>query len=242
MATIDNNTPQGEPVCDQQPISVQPGLAVILDTREIAKITEIVRKAKQSIESGHSSFRDGAGHFRDAAEYLAVAQELGVSQRKLADEVNKSPAWVNSLLGWRERGYPDRTPFTQRPPAKAVQQTEQSSRPALASPQCTRDAASTELTKTDKLGVGTDIHIQDEAEVAAPDHNVDISAADSNWTNNTFSAVQRGHLIEALEMLASDRPKYRAKHALVVEKRRAELGLTWDDLIIAATEAKGSAA
>ena len=150
MATIDNNTPQGEPVCDQQPISVQPGLAVILDTREIAKITEIVRKAKQSIEFGHSSFRDGAGHFRDAAEYLAVAQELGVSQRKLADEVNKSPAWVNSLLGWRERGYPDRTPFTQRPPAKAVQQTEQSSRPALASPQCTRDAASTELTKTDK--------------------------------------------------------------------------------------------
>ena len=49
MATIDNNTPQGEPVCDQQPISVQPGLAVILDTREIAKITEIVRKARQSI-------------------------------------------------------------------------------------------------------------------------------------------------------------------------------------------------
>ena len=147
-----------------------------------------------------------------------------------------SAAWVNSLLKWGERGYPDRTPFTRRPPAKAVQQTEQSSQQALASPQGI--AASSELAKTDKLDVGTETHIQEEAEVAAPDDSVNISAAEGNWTNNTFSVLQREHLIEALEMLVSVRPKYRAKHALVVETRRAELGLTWNDLLIAANEAE----
>jgi hypothetical protein len=41
--------------------------------------------------------------FRAAAEYLAAAQELGVLQRQLADEVGKSAGWVNGLLKWRVR-------------------------------------------------------------------------------------------------------------------------------------------
>src|ERR1019366_1110938 len=106
-------------ISDQQPVSVQLGLTV-LELREIAKIPELLARAKQSIESGVSSFRA-------AAEYLAAAQELGVSQRQLADEVGKSAGWVNGLLKWRAHGYPDGTPFkTRRPLAEAVQQTEQS--------------------------------------------------------------------------------------------------------------------
>jgi hypothetical protein len=232
-----NDLPLDAPAGTQNLVSVQPDWTV-LGLRE--KKMHIVGLAKQSIQSGLRSFRDVTKHFHDAAEYLAAAQELRVSQRELADEVGMSAAWVNSLLRWRERGYPDRTPFTQRPPAKAVQQTEQSSWQALASPQGSRDrvqvAASSELAKTDKLDVGTETHIQEEAEVTAPDDSVNISAPEGNWTNDTFSVLQREHLIEALEMLASDRPKYRAKHALAVETRRAELGLTWDKLLIPANE------
>jgi hypothetical protein len=48
------------------------------------------------------------------------------------------------------------------------------------------------------------------------------------------ASVQRHNLIEALEFLTSTRPGFRAKLALIVEARRAELGLTWDQLIIPA--------
>jgi hypothetical protein len=64
----------------------------------VAKVNELVARAKKSIESGVSSFRD-------AAEFLAEAQELGVSQRQLADGVGKSAAWVNALLKWHDCGY-----------------------------------------------------------------------------------------------------------------------------------------
>lgn len=46
--------------------------------------------------------------------------------------------------------------------------------------------------------------------------------------------AQRRNLIEALDMLATARPGLRAKFALIVEARRAGLGLTWDQLIISA--------
>ena len=132
----DNHFHQDAPISDQQPVSVQLGLTV-LELREIAKIPELLTRAKQSIESGVSAFRA-------AAEYLADAQELGVSQRQLADEVGKSAAWVNALLKWRERGYPDGTPF--RPQAKArprlvkaVQETEQNGWEATDRPAITHE-------------------------------------------------------------------------------------------------------
>ena len=97
-----------ELVGDQQPVSIQLGLTV-LELPEIAKIPELLTRARQSIESGVSSFRA-------AAEYLADAQKLGVSQRQLADGVGKSGAWVNALLKWREHGCPEDTPFKNRRP------------------------------------------------------------------------------------------------------------------------------
>jgi hypothetical protein len=56
------------------------------------------------------------------------------------------------------------------------------------------------------------------------------------------SGIQRHNLIEALEMLGSARPGVRAKLALGVETRRAELGLTWDQLIIPASETEANSA
>ena len=52
----------------------------------------------------------------------------------------------------------------------------------------------------------------------------------------TSEQEQRRNLIEALEFLDSTRPMMRAKFALLVESRRAGLGLCWDQLIVSASD------
>ena len=61
-------------------------------------------------------------------------------------------------------------------------------------------------------------------------------AAEEQAVANKFSCVERARLIETLEFLAVERPRLRAKFALIVENRRAGLGLTWDQLLISADE------
>jgi hypothetical protein len=48
--------------------------------------------------------------------------------------------------------------------------------------------------------------------------------------------------VKALGMLGSDQAGERASAALVVEKQRVKLGLTWDELIVPADDAKARAA
>jgi hypothetical protein len=70
-----------------------------------AKRRELLIRGKALIESGERSLRD-------AAVVLGTAQEkCGASQREIAAEVGRSPAWVNKLLKWRKAGYPSDTPF-----------------------------------------------------------------------------------------------------------------------------------
>jgi hypothetical protein len=57
-------------------------------------VTELLSRAKLAIESGDSSMRA-------AAEDIVTAQELGATQRQIAEAVGKSAAWVNRLLKWR---------------------------------------------------------------------------------------------------------------------------------------------
>ncbi len=52
----------------------------------------------------------------------------------------------------------------------------------------------------------------------------------------------RNLLVKALGMLGSNHDGERANAAVVVENQRAKLGLTWDQLIIPANEAKARAA
>jgi hypothetical protein len=49
-------------------------------------------------------------------------------------------------------------------------------------------------------------------------------------------------LVKALGMLGSDQAGERANAALVVEKQRTKLAMTWDELIISANEAEARAA
>ncbi len=223
----DNGFRLDELVKDQQPVSVQPGLTV-LNLRDIAMVPELLERAKHSIESGVSSLRD-------AAEYLADAQALGVSQRQLADGVGKSAAWVNALLKWRQHGYPEDTPFKyRRPLANTVQQAEQSRCEAMdtGTSDVVQADASGEPAETAKL----DADNPEESEVVEPEDHANADAFGDNRTDTTFSSVRRENLIEALEFLGSARPGIRARFALIVERRRAELALTWNELLIPANE------
>jgi hypothetical protein len=61
-------------------------------------IDQLLNEAKQAIADGESSLKR-------AAECIAEAQSQGATQRRIAEWVGKSPAWVNQLLKWRNDGY-----------------------------------------------------------------------------------------------------------------------------------------
>jgi hypothetical protein len=103
-------------------------------------IPELLKRAKQAIESGESLLQN-------AAEDIASAQKLGATQRQIAEAVGKSPAWVNRLLQWRQSGYQDGTAFgpqakASRQRAQRVQASEQKKqKPATTSEQAQAAAA-----------------------------------------------------------------------------------------------------
>ena len=75
-----------------------------LAARIPATSEELLGLAKIHIERGESSRRD---KFKEAAEFIAqaIALDQKLTQRRIAETVGKSAAWVNRLLRWREGGY-----------------------------------------------------------------------------------------------------------------------------------------
>jgi hypothetical protein len=64
---------------------------------------DLFKRAKAAIGSGETSRNIS---YRDAAEDIYQACRLeGVTHRKAAKAVGKSPAWINGLLKWKEGGY-----------------------------------------------------------------------------------------------------------------------------------------
>jgi hypothetical protein len=171
--------------------------------------------------------------WRAATEDMAAAKAKGATQRQIAESVGKSAAWVNRLLRWRRSGYQDDTPFgrqskASRPRAKGVQATERRQ-------QLFRDRAPNPCTLT--RAVDSFAPDQIGSDDLAPLAESEIDTRAEAISTGGISASQRHDLIERLEMLACAKPMIRAKLALNVEKRRAELGLTWDQLIIPANGA-----
>jgi hypothetical protein len=194
---------------------------------------ELLSRAKRNIDSCERPLRE-------AAEDIAQACEQGATQRDIALAVGKSPAWVNRLLKWRLSGYAGSAFADKRVqgvnkksvlPALAVTGTVlppiswvQSGNTTKAEPHVgiSPESADTALNEQASSGCGRDENVSD----IVPSRAVTSTVADAS--------VQRHNLIEALEFLTSTRPGFRAKLALIVEARRAELGLTWDQLIIPA--------
>jgi hypothetical protein len=152
----------------------------------------------------------GEGSFRQAAEYLAEARKQGATQRQSAKAIGRSPAWVNTLLKWRSGGYRE-TPFGPQSKAK---------RAAVQSPKQRRP-----MTAEEALAQKAQAEFQTARAVAVARIFDDVKRVPGS---------ARDELIKALHMLASPHAAERAGAALIVERARARLNLTWDDLIVPA--------
>jgi hypothetical protein len=219
-------------------------------------VTELLDRAKQEIKSGETSLHA-------AAEDIAAAQAQGATQRQIGRAVGKSAAWVNRLLGWRESGYRDDTPFGSQ--AKAARQRAQrvhsreqkEQKPATSGEQAQADAARAraETAKAEATKAKADAQ-KAKAEAAKADAEAQKAKAEEkakayrffrgafggNREKQEIHSGPRELLVKALGMLGSDHAGERANAAVVVEKQRAKLGMTWDELIIPADEAQARAA
>jgi hypothetical protein len=219
-------------------------------------VIELLDRAKQAIESGENSLHA-------AAEDIAAAQAQGATQRQIAEAVGKSAAWVNRLLQWRQSSYKDDTPFgpqakASRRRAQRVQATEQKrqkKKHATTSEQA-HAAAARARAETAKAEAAKAKADAEKAKAEAAKAKADARAARAkakakrhsffSFGDNTATKEIRRHprdlLVKALGMLGSEHAGERANAAVIVEKQRKQLGLTWDELIIPADEAKARAA
>jgi len=174
-----------------------------------ASINTLHDKARRAIEAGEHKFRE-------AAECLAAARKLGATQRQSAKAISKSPAWVNMLLKWRSGGYRG-TPFGPQSKAKraAVQSPKQSRRPMTAE-EALAQKAQAEFQTARAVAVAT------------------MFGADTK----RIPVGARKELLAALHMLSSEHAAERAAAALIVERVRARLNLSWDDLLVPADTAE----
>ena len=178
--------------------------------------------------------QSGENNFRDAAECLANAQELGASQRQSAKAVGKSPAWVNALLKWRRSGYKDHCPFPRL--GRHVQPAEQSAEQAqaqVARASAERAKAEAQTAKAEAVKAQAEFQ-RSRAEAASRMFGAE--------TKRIPHSGAREQLINALQMLASERAPERASAALIVEKQRALLDMAWDELIVPAELQRSKAA
>jgi hypothetical protein len=226
-------------------------------------VTALLNRAKQAIESGETSLHA-------AAEDIAAAKAQGAKQREIAKVVGKSAAWVNRLLKWRESGYQEGSAFgpqakASRQRAKRVQATKQR-KPATTSEQAqaatararadateaeaAKAKADAEKAKAEAAKAKADAE-KAKAEADTAKAKADAQKAKANarahasGVNGEKKAIHSGPrelLVKALGMLGSDHHGERANAAIVVEKQRAMLGMTWDELIISADEVEARAA
>ncbi|MGD0420203.1 MAG: hypothetical protein ABSA68_11610 [Xanthobacteraceae bacterium] len=175
----------------------------------MATIAKLHDKARRAIAAGE-------GSFRQAAEYLAEARKQGATQRQSAKAIGKSAAWVNTLLKWQASGFKD-TPFGPQSKAKrAAVQSPKQARPALTPELALMHKAQAEFQTARAIAVAT------------------MFGADTKL----IPAAARKELLRALAMLGSEHAAERASAALIVERQRARLNLTWDDLIVPADTAE----
>ena len=169
-------------------------------------ITELLSRAKDAIASGEIALHA-------AAEDIAAAQEQGATQRQIAEAVGKSAAWINRLLKWRQSGYQDGSAFG--PQAKA-----------------SRQRAAQRVQATEHTVQATEQKKHQKQKPATTSEQAQACGRVTFW----FPEGERELLVKALGMLGSDHVGERESAALVVEKQRAKLGMTWEELIIPADE------
>lgn len=188
---------------------------------------EAIRLAAVAIKSGERNLKN-------AAELLASAAEQGKSQRQMAEGVGKSPAWVNRLLQWRRDGYPEDTPFGAQSQERDERHDERIREDARLGPEQEpeRDACSgpkheLEQERDASSHSGSSRTRQRSRYRSGPKHEPERD-------RQGFSEHDRTTLVRVLGMLGSRNDNEALVAARKGEEIRTRLGLTWDDLIVAA--------
>lgn len=227
----DRQRQQAAPPAHSHSASREP-VAVIAEAREENTSEELMRRAKRLIQVGDSLRADS---FRAAADAIALAFTLDeqLTQRKVALAVGKSAAWVNRLLKWREGGYVG-APFADQV-VQGLNKNKRLLEQALLGAERVDNPETLDVRETtNRGGAQTEANID-----GANDINVEIGerAAPKKLPDH-----ERARLIETLRFLATEPPRSRAAFALSLEKRRAMLGLTWDELLIPASSEEDDSA
>ena len=81
---------------------------------------DLIRDTRSMVQALDNSTRQIADNL------VALRDQHGMSQREIAAEIQKSVAWVNRMLAWRQAGFPEDTPFggTERRKRETVQRAE----------------------------------------------------------------------------------------------------------------------
>jgi hypothetical protein len=172
-----------------------------------------------------------------AAEKIAAAMMVDkkLTQRKVAEKIGKSAAWVNTLIAWRANGYEEPTAFgpqAKEARAKAARLVATKQEPhATAREKAARDRARAEA-KTARAKA-------DEAKAKAKKASEERRKAEANakmvGKKANISAEARERLVKFLGMIGSKHAGERDTAATMAEQLRQELNVSWDDLIVQAT-------
>jgi flagellar biosynthesis GTPase FlhF len=221
-------------------------------------MSEHLSRAKDAVASGMSSWRV-------ATEHMAAAKAEGASQRRIAEEVGMSSAWVHQMLRWREDGYQDATPFgrqskVSRRRAKAGQATDHKKEKADQSDtrrdqaQAAAARARAETAKAEAARSEAEaLRAKADAAKAEADARTAKAKAEARRSRRSFRRESREQkkpipsgprelLVKTLGMLGSDQSGERDNVVRAAERLRTKLGLTWDQLIVPATEAEAARA
>ncbi|WP_448035162.1 hypothetical protein [Bradyrhizobium liaoningense] len=207
------------------------------------KFRDLMIAAKKLIVQGEKCLRD-------AAEHIAKASEQGASQRAIAEEIGKSQAWVSRFLAWRAGGYAEDTPFGPESKAKRERQKDRDQAPDQA------DGEDLDLDDEKDDDQDEDLDDDDHGQHHPDQEEQVVEAAGEADNEGVFGSTNEGSeraqpapgrtpedkrvlLIKMLGMLGSHQHGERANAALMVERLRAEIGLTWDELIVEDVLAQG---
>jgi|SRR5581483_11039543 len=211
-----------------------------------ASIQAHLQIARKAIASGENDLRR-------AAEHIAEARKQGASQRRIAAAIGKSVSTVNRYLSWHDSGYRDETPFgpeskakRERARVRATERTNDRRRSCgevaqdeLAAALARAQAAQADAAKArDEAKRAMDEAMRAKAEAVRERLRAERVYASSAATSprHPVDGRLRDLLVKALGLLGSDQAGERANAAVVAEKQRAKLGMTWDELIVPAID------
>lgn len=210
-------------------------------------VDDLLRDARTAIGAGET-------HLHQAAEDIAAAADRGASQRKIADAVGKSAAWVNGLLQWRLGGYKD-TAFGPQSAAKraSVETTKQGKSKAEKPKLDRKPATDGEKTRAQTTRAEAEKAKAEAATARAKAAEAKAKAAEEKSKARKAKAerdeafarawelrgakpaaidkASRSLLVKFLGMLGSDHQGERDNAGVKAEALRKKCGISWDQLI-----------